>query len=386
MGSWIKSCAGVALLVAFCPALAVAAPPLSAEQARIVAEMEAILAKMDETQRGAILTRLRQKPVQSTEAGAQGSPARAQKAGPQSAMISTVARGRISENVNSGKSNPNIFGNCPGLIPLLRQDWKDIALLDCPQSVKQATGAQIAVTDDRVKNNVTWSTHGTAALVYNIPGTGQQYWSTGAYATFDRATNSSLAQSDSNSNSLAYGGFLQTGFANPGDTYFASYLRVRGGGVQDYVRNTTAANVTLEWMPVYENYERIHIHSPFVPIPGVPLIIRVDPVLLVQYVAQTAGAKPLAFNDMSQALRIGPQLTLNFYPGTSYFSRFHGSVTYHWAYEAYSGRQLDWFQSSLTYNLDDDGYIGLTGTYQRGHDEDTGVFKDVYTVGLTGKI
>jgi hypothetical protein len=366
--------------------VAAAAPPLSADQARLVAEMEAMLSKMDEAQRDAILTKLRQKTTETRDAPAQGSPVRAQKVSQQPATISTVAQRRTSENPSSPKSNPNIFGDCPGLIPLLRQDWKDIALLDCPQSVKKATGAQIAVTDDRVKNNVTWSTHGTAALVYNIPGTGSQYRSTGAYATFDRATNSSVAQSDSNSNSLAYGGFFQTGFSNPGDTYFASYFRVRGGGVQDYIRSTTAANVTAEWMPVYENYERIHIHSPFVPIPGVPLIIRFDPVLLLQYAAQTGGDKPLAFNDKSQALRIGPQLTLNIYPGTAPFSRLHGSVTYHWAYEAYSGRQLDWFQSSLTYNLTDDGYVGLTGTYQRGHDEDTGIFKDVYTVGLTGKI
>jgi hypothetical protein len=58
---------------------------------------------------------------------------------------------------------------------------------------------------------------------------------------------------------------------------------------------------------------------------------------------------------------------------------------YHWAYETYSGRGLSLFQSSLTHNIAD-GHLGLTGSYGRGNDEDTGVLSNIYKISLTGKL
>jgi hypothetical protein len=69
-----------------------------------------------------------------------------------------------------------------------------------------------------------------------------------------------------------------------------------------------------------------------------------------------------------------------------FFRHFFGTVSCHWAYETYSGRGLGLFQANLTYNIDDDGYFGLTSSYQRGRDEDTGVQTNLYKVALTGKI
>lgn len=289
----------------------------------------------------------------------------------------------------------SLYEDCYGFVPLLRKNWVDIELASCPQSVAKATGAEISYSNDRVKQNTTWSVNGTAALLYNTPLSNNSYSSVGGYVTVNRQTNSSLAEADNNENTLAYGGVAEFGFVQErtrgvqynDDYMFGNYFRLRGGAVENRIKGTTAGTATFEWLPTFRS-DGFHLHDAFNPIPGYPFLIRIDPALLVQYARIVGGSKPLAFNDMNQALRVGPQITLGLYPGTSgdFLSHFVGAVTYHWAYEAYSGRKLSWFDASLTYNIDPDGYFGLTGTYQRGNDENTGVFANVYKLSLTGKI
>jgi hypothetical protein len=280
----------------------------------------------------------------------------------------------------------NVFNGCRGFVPLLRKDWKDIDFATCPQSIDKASGAEISFSGDRVKKNTTWVVDGTSALLYNFAG-GGYVMSTGGYVTVNRTSNSSIKESDNNADKVAYGGVFEFGTSASNNPYFANYFRVRGGGVEDNIKQTNSGNVTFEWLPVYEDHSFIHLHSPFNPIPDLPLILRLDPSLLVQYASTMGGIKSLAFNNMDQALRVGPQLILRLYPGTSEFlSHFVGSVSYHWAYETYSSRSVSLFQSTLTYNIDKAGYIGLTGSYQRGNDEDTGVKSDLYKISLTGKI
>jgi hypothetical protein len=157
--------------------------------------------------------------------------------------------------------------------------------------------------------------------------------------------------------------------------------------VQDFIKGTDAASITFEWVPVLVT-DVIHLHDGFQPFGGaLPVIFRIDPSLLVQYARLVGGTKPLAFNDMNEALRVGPQVRLGIYGGTSEFwSHFFGSVTYHWAYETNSGRELSWFDASLTYNIDKAGNFGITGSYQKGNDENTGKWTDIYKISLTGKI
>jgi hypothetical protein len=284
----------------------------------------------------------------------------------------------------------NLFSGCSGFVPLLRKDWADVGftLGGCPSPVDEAAGAEVSYSNDRAKGNAIWSVNGTAALLYNSR-TNFGFVGTGGYVTVNRVANSLLSEADSNANSIAYGGVLDFGL-NPigGDQfYFANYFRLRGGVVQDFIKGTDAASFTFEWVPVLVT-DFIHIHDGFQPFgSALPLIFRVDPSLLVQYSRLVGGAKPLAFNDMNEALRVGPQVRLGIYPGTSeFFSHFFGSVTYHWAYETYSGRGLSWFDASLTYNIDKDGHFGITGSYQKGNDENTGRLTDIYKISLTGKI
>jgi hypothetical protein len=317
--------------------------------------------------------------------------AKGQTAVPASTRLNTPATGtpapepskRVAILSKRSDSQSNPYKDCTGFIPLLRQNWKDIDIANCPEAVAKATGATISYTGDRVKNNNSWAVDGTAALIYNAKGE-EFATSTGAYVTVNRLSNSAKSQADNNADTLAYGGYFEYGTAFSDWPYYGGYLRVRGGGVDDRIRGTNSGQATLEVIPVVAD-GNFRVHTPFEPIPG--LVLRVDPELIVQYDRIVGGGKTLAFNNLSEALRVGPQVTLKVFPGTSEFlSHFVGSVTYHWGYETYSQRGLDWFQTALTYNFDPEGYIGLTGGYKRGHDENTGVFTNIYTISLTGKI
>ncbi len=387
--------AGMLFLVASCPTGDVLAG--SSEQASKVSLALSIYATMDEKERAALKRAIGQRPerkgrqrMDNMQASRPGSASTALAALPNATETFAAparAAGHVPPSAERDDAPNNAHAKCRGFVPLLRKDWKDIGIANCPQDVAKATGAEISYSRDQIKQNANWSLDGTAALLYNFAGAGSYYTSTGGYVTANRSTNSAVSEADANADKLAYGGVFEYGTVTSGDVYSANYFRLRGGGVEDRIRQTTASNLTFEWLPVYDDYSRVHIHSPFKPFAGLPLIVRFDPSLLVQYAGIVNGSRPLAFNDRSRALRIGPQLTMTLYPGTSdFFSHFAGSVSYHWAYEAYSGRGLSLFQSSLTYNLDKDGYIGLTGSYGRGHDEDTGARSDIYKISLTGKI
>ena len=66
--------------------------------------------------------------------------------------------------------------------------------------------------------------------------------------------------------------------------------------------------------------------------------------------------------------------------------RFSGNLTYHWWTELYTGRTGSWFNTSLTYNLDEEGHLGLTASYKRGSDEATGAAFDLYKLTLSAKL
>ena len=261
----------------------------------------------------------------------------------------------------------------------------------CPDTIDKATGAQISYSNDRVANNQIWAMHGTAAVLYNsiVANSPDEFdlyrTSFGLYTTINRSLNSSVTKSKSNVDTVAYGGVAIFAFSTPPDVGWTHYFRVRGGGVEDHLKDTTAGHVTAEWLPVNPF---LYIHYPFQPF-GAPVIVRLDPELVLQYDSITGKNQLLGFNNRHEAMRVGPQLTVKILPmpgAPDFVSRFNGSITYHWAYETYSKTNLSWFQTALTYNLDQTGYIGLTASYQRGRDEDTGANTNVYKVSLTGKI
>lgn len=272
-------------------------------------------------------------------------------------------------------------GGCDGFNVLLRQNWTDIDLLSCPQSVEKASGAQASYSGDNIKNNYNLTLQGTGAVVYSI-SSGPYSFSFGGYDTANEVANSAKSQASTNAKTNAAGGFAQFGVISSSyGPYLANYFRVRGAEVEDDIKHTSSSMVTAEWLPVYDD-QWLHISAPFVLIPNV-VIVRFDPELLAQYNELSATKKVLDFNQRTDAFRVGPQLTLRIYPA---WTSLHGYVTYHWGYETYSGRSLELWSSNVTYNLDKAGHLGLTGTYQRGHVEETGTYSSTYKVGLSGKL
>jgi|GEM_PF-3028845 len=299
----------------------------------------------------------------------------------------------LSRNVEPIREEEKLkqYSPCAGLNFMLRQNWTDIGFVSCPQTVDKATGAEVSYTDNKAKNNRTWAINGTAALVYNSltgnpDGSFVPYNITaGTYVTMNRVVNSAAAAVSSDVDKIAYGGLLELGYVTIGG---ANYFRVRGGSVENNLKETISTNITGEFIPVDYRY---NIHYPFRPFGGTaPFIMRIDPAFLVQYAKLTTpNGQVLDFSGRDEALRVGPQLALNFFPlpgRQDFFSRMRGKVSYHWAEETFSGRNFSLFQSDVGYNLDEAGYFALTFIYNRGRDEDTGEYKNLFKVSLTGKI
>ncbi|MCK1270825.1 MULTISPECIES: hypothetical protein [unclassified Bradyrhizobium] len=281
------------------------------------------------------------------------------------------------------------FSPCAGFKFLLRQDWKDIGFLECPKEAADAVGAEVAFTDDRLNKNRIWSVDGTAALVYTSATSDPDEWWIPYYKTFatyvtsHRSFNSSTALMGSDIDKLAYGVAAEFGWVTDGG---ANYVRFRGGQVENNIKGTTSANITAEFIPVYFP---LYFQRPIIQPLGLPISLRFDPELLVQYSQITGGTNVLDFNGRNQAFRVGPQVSLFVFPetaGTNFLSKLNGSLAYHWAYETYSGKPIDWLQAALTYNIDAAGHLAVAFTYKRGRDEDTGAFADIYRIGLSGKI
>jgi len=87
---------------------------------------------------------------------------------------------------------------------------------------------------------------------------------------------------------------------------------------------------------------------------------------------------------------LGPELALNLQPSPAmpaFLANFTATAGYDWFYESYTRKELDWFTSTVTYNLDAAEHVGITFGYQRGREPlTTGASTNIYTVGLGGKL
>jgi hypothetical protein len=261
-------------------------------------------------------------------------------------------------------------------------------LVTDPTSNSSAAGAGISYSSDAIARNNSWTFHGTAIGAYNFDnGFGPSQTvnlfagSFGLYAGENRATNSNAKLASQNVDTDTFGGFLEMGFDHimGGD----QWIRVKVGAVNDNIKLTSAISTTAEWIPVYSDFL---IHWPhFFSTPLTQIGIRFDPELKVQF--DDAVNQTLLFSNGRDALRIGPQFGLWIQPfaDIACLSNLNINLVYHWAYETYSKQDLSWFQVAATYNLDPNGMLGLTASYQKGSDENTGKQTDVVKLTLTSK-
>jgi hypothetical protein len=367
--------AGIAILMLCSQALAA---EQASESSQNLSQLESLWSKLSDADRAKFLKSHTQKITT----------AKVQKSSPAKNLIAEAQSpsGDSGSSNNASIFNPNILGQCPGLGVTLRKSWTDIDLTDCPQDASKATGALLSYSNDQVKHNDIWTAQGVAALIHSTAN--QPYrFSTGLYTSLDKITNSAIAKSSSNADTVGYGGFLQFSVDNSNENYhFENYFRLRGGVVDNNIKDTTAANIVAEWIPVYYD-GTVFIHQA-IPIPGSPALFRIDPEIFAEYVEDTGKNQFSAFNNRTEALPVGPQVTLRLYPGTSEFwSHFVPVFTYWWAYEPYSGQSISWLDASLGYNLDKAGHVALSFSYERGNDlNNAGTFTNMYLLSLTGKL
>lgn len=303
----------------------------------------------------------------------------------------------ITKLIQSNKGKPlgeRQYSPCAGFVFFLRQDWKDLggnAGKACPDDPENAQGAQISFANDLVAKNRITTINGTAAVLYNsitgdVPFPMPYAISFGAYTTVDNVSNSAASQLKSNVDTLAYGGLINLGFVN---SVGGNYFMLRAGGTEDHIKNTSSASVVLDWSPViYPLYIRDPIS--WVSFGLLPIRTRFDVDLVGRFDSATGDKQVVAFNNMRDSLRVGPELALTILPDIGYvsgvLSRFSALIGYDVWYETYSKKDLTWFTSALKYNIDEAGNIAIKGTYNTGRDVITGTFKNIYTIGLSGKI
>jgi hypothetical protein len=281
----------------------------------------------------------------------------------------------------------------------LRKNWKDIEYLSAPSPRKQAQGAEVSYTNDRAGQNRIWAIDGTVAIsriwhTLDAPNYHPYRQALGAYFTMNRVANSDTAQSSANVNKIAYGLAAEFGYASVKDGPLplpASYVRFRGGGVENYLKSTSSSNLVLEWMPIV-NLLGVWTYAP-TRIGNLPLDFRFDPSLIAQHNAVAGKGQSLDFNDQNKAFQLGGQFAFTLFPHLSPgdseedpFNRWSANFGYRWTRETYTNRNLTLLSTGFTYNLDPNGYLGLGFSYDRGNDVDTGTFTNLYKVSLTGKI
>ncbi len=67
------------------------------------------------------------------------------------------------------------------------------------------------------------------------------------------------------------------------------------------------------------------------------------------------------------------------------FQRLSLQATYGWYFDALSPLRYKHLYTSLTYNIDDAGYVGVTISYQRGQKETTGATEEIAKIALSVK-
>lgn len=313
------------------------------------------------------------------------------------------------------------LGQCPSAGPIfaLRQNLKDLGGFAaasaqtasgagdpqaCPSPFDKANGAVFSYSDDRVAHNRVTTFQGLGAVLFNLPATytvpPQDYHfageSIGAYASINDISNTSTKKASANADTTTYGLVGLFTIAPPGEKGLYNDIRLSGGGVHDAIKNTDSANVTIAIDPTYTP---LYINTPIFNSAADPVSFLFNPELLIQDDAASGAKNVLQFNGKTNSLRMGPQFLIGMYPNKqcaqfgcedspfgSALYRISLTFLYHPYYELYSRAYHYWTNTSLQYQLDDAGHFAISGSYQRGLDENTGASTNLYLVGLTGKI
>ncbi len=268
--------------------------------------------------------------------------------------------------------------------PFLRKDFADLWLFQDPSEVINSEGATFSISSDQIARNSAWTVHAMAAMSLqyenNTYGSEPNFigYSIAPYIEIYRISNSNRTAQKNNVDQMTGGGSFEFGFDLLGGS---QYFRARGAAVQDNITDKTTGSAVFEWIPVYNKI----VGSPF-GLPYIPVVFVLAPEFQIRY-------DDVVVNDVqnvkSYLWRMGPEATLRyrfdaeFLP--QYFQRIHGQTTYSWLTSAETQKSYSYFSTSLSYDIDKDGHVSLTGSYTDGRTVLTGRKVDLWEVELTAK-
>jgi hypothetical protein len=275
----------------------------------------------------------------------------------------------------------------------LRSDFNDLGPFSCPLSNSHAQGASASETYNTLTKQNSASFDGLAAVVHQFFGD---------FASSNRGLTAGLfVQGDvtyqfqptpkqtRTSDTVTSGAFTQFAIGNSILRNGAEdYFRIRGGET-DASSGSRSATFVGEWIPVYQ--PGIGLQKSF----G-NLTYVFSPELMVQYDEFLGGPNKAAlFFAQDRALRVGPELVLQSWltppDGTAPFlkgllSATSSSITFHEAWDAYTGRNYMWVAASLTYTFEAlNSHFGISAGYGYGNSEATGTLTNQVKLGLSAK-
>jgi hypothetical protein len=288
---------------------------------------------------------------------------------------------------------------------MVRQDFTEVSLFDCPasliyqQDVQHAVGSRVSLTFDELAHTTSASVDGLALGVWRPQFDGTSAFrglAAGPYVQgngmdqFATPTNPSKT-----TDTFTAGGYLEFAVADLGSastTQTATYFRFRGG--ETFGNSGIGSNTFVgEWIPVIGGFN-IGLPSS-IDISGTPIGYTFSPELMVQYDQLVYGPnKYLLFATRPDAFRVGPEIVLKLWVYSDNITdqvlrkiaqRTTITVTYHASTNVYSGRSYSWLQPVLTYNLTDDGNFALSASYGYGNAEATGNMTSQIKLGLAAK-
>jgi hypothetical protein len=273
----------------------------------------------------------------------------------------------------------------------------DLGLSECPTPFDSGTvkGALFSYGGDAVKHNNTWTAQALGALNYSWEGWDPKndffqpiYFSTGLYGSTNTILNSAKSLTKNNTEVYTYGLMGSLGIAPPNRGLYQNF-NFSVGGVSNDLTNINAYNETIRYTPAWGD---LWLAKP-ISIDPLPLSLRFEASLIGQFdqAGEHDKVNRLAFNNQFDSVRIGPQLALNLIPNTSedtpyaFLKGLSASLIYHWAYETIGDKALPLFTANVNYTLDEAKHFALSATYQRGYDENTGIYMNQYLIGLAAK-
>ena len=319
-----------------------------------------------------------------------------------STVESAAAAGRPIRLEADGKSSRVLFidpkppadDKKSGWSFLLRDSAEDIGIYLHPKDFKSAGGAQAGYSNDAAAGNVSWSAKGVATVVYqwlnDDPNSSLVGFALAPWVSFNRLTNSNAAASFQSKqlDVLSFGGSSEIGL---GPTFLGDqYLRIKGALNTNFEFDPQSWSATAEWQP-FSN--KLGLSAPIF-IPHLPLTVEIDPILRGQILQRINGSTLPVFSQHDQLWRGGPAVGLTIKPKKDEIGDIQDGFLPKWLqpsgfnlsygalFDTYTGKEYYLLNTSLTFPLDEQGHIGLKFSYQRGQNEETGIWVDQAMIGL----